>query len=177
MIAVRPAIPADAAKIAEINVITWKQAYKGLLPDDFLAARNLTGARIQGIAAWIARKDVIYLVAEQEGEIIGFLAGGIPRDENYPFLHEIQAIYVSPACQHKGVGQALFDEFRHRIGNSPFYLYALKGNVPAAAFYRKNGGIERPEYERPLPKLNLPTQEVLFAFGRHDDGIKSKGGT
>ena len=37
-IAIRTAKPGDARAIAEIHVSTWQTAYRGLMPDDFLAA-------------------------------------------------------------------------------------------------------------------------------------------
>lgn len=34
---IHPARPADAAKIAEIQVLGWREGYRGILPDEFLA--------------------------------------------------------------------------------------------------------------------------------------------
>jgi NAD(P)-dependent dehydrogenase (short-subunit alcohol dehydrogenase family) len=43
MIAIRRARPADAAAIGAVHVATWRSAYAGVLPDDYLASRGGPG--------------------------------------------------------------------------------------------------------------------------------------
>ena len=86
------------------------------------------------------------------------------NDKDYPFEYELCAIYVHPSYQNKGIGQALFDAFKAKTQDCSFYLYALKGNLPAISFYIKNGGLEIPEYEKALPIENVDATEILFAF-------------
>ena len=166
MINIRKATVSDAECIANINVATWKTAYKDLLPDDFLQQRNVTEKRIQSTANSINNGERIWLVAQKDNQVIAFCCGGKARDENFPAEYELCAIYVLQSNQNQGVGKALLDEFRKQIDNKPFYLYALKGNNKATKFYTKNGGTELPEYEKDLPIPNIQAKEILFYFDK-----------
>ena len=77
---------------------------------------------------------------------------------------EVYGFYVLPSMQRKGVGKALLDAFKQEVNNEPFYLYALKDNQKARAFYIKNGGDELPEFERELPEKYNSALESLFMF-------------
>lgn len=136
------------------------------MPDDFLQQRNITEKRIQGTINSINSSDSIWLIAEQNNQVIGFCCGGKARDENFPAEYELCAIYVMQSKQNKGAGQKLLNEFKTKIDNQPFYLYALKGNNKAINFYIKNGGIELPEYEKDLPIESINAKEILFYFDK-----------
>ena len=164
MINIRKSQEKDAKKMVEINVETWKIAYRNLLPDEYLDNRNVTEERITKLANTLKENEIISFVAEVNGDVVGFCNGGEVRDKDYPFDYELFAIYVHPAYQNKGVGQALFDAFKAKTQDCPFYLYALKDNVPATSFYIKNGGLEIPEYEKKIPVENIDATETLFAF-------------
>ena len=164
MITIRKSSEKDAKRMVEINVETWKVAYKGLLPDEYLKNRNVTQNRVTGLANRLKEEGVISFVAEVNGEVVGFCNGGNSIEQDIPFEYELYAIYVSPSHQHKGIGQALFDAFKQYTQTSPFYLYALKDNNSAISFYLKNGGLEIPEYEKPIPVENISATEILFAF-------------
>lgn len=163
MIKIRRAVPNDAKAITTINVTTWKQAYKGLLPDNILAKRNVTEERIEKIKQAIKDKDKIYLVGEYDNNVVGFLIGGKPRDD-FPFEYEIISFYVLPQYQKQGIGHALFNEFKKTINNSTFYLYVLEKNIRGISFYEKNGGKFEPAYTKPIPLENVDKKELLYSF-------------
>lgn len=163
MLTVRQAVAEDALKIIEINVQTWKVAYKGLIPDEFLANRNVTKEKIERMQTEIQAEQSIHLVAVDNNEIIGFCIGGKARDKDLPYDYELRAIYVLPTAQCRGAGTALINAFRSII-NAEFYCYALAGNANASAFYRKSGGVEHPEYARKLPHPQLDVNEICFVF-------------
>ncbi|MBR5599192.1 MAG: GNAT family N-acetyltransferase [Alphaproteobacteria bacterium] len=165
MIKIRIALPNDAKKIAEINIKTWRICYKGMLPEELLKNRDITEERILRIHQEIQSCDKIYIVAEINGEVVGYCYGGNKRDNDYPFKYEIFAIYVLSEFQNQGVGKALFDEFKKIINNTSFYLYALKQNIKAHNFYQKQGGKEQPKYERVIQtKEGIKIEEVLYSF-------------
>ncbi len=128
----------DALIITEISIETWKKAYAELLPQALLANRKVDEKRINSWKENILNSDYTVLVYENE-KVCGYLWGGKKRDDiNVPY--EIYAIYVNPEYQRAGIGQALINEYKKQINNQPFYLYMLKGNVAASAFYKKMGG-------------------------------------
>ena len=137
MLKIRYAVLSDAEDIAVINVTTWKIAYKGLIPDEFLANRNLNDKRIENIKKQIKNQYNICLVAEQNNKITGYCIGGLPRQYNDVFQFELRAFYVLPEYQRTGIGKAIFDKFKEIVAGKPFYLYALSANHKAIDFYTK----------------------------------------
>ena len=71
MMIVRKAKTGDAQRVAEINVVGWQTAYKGLAPDDFLVKMKVSEKKIENFKNAITDKDVVFLVAEDEGQVVG----------------------------------------------------------------------------------------------------------
>ena len=78
--------------------------------------------------------------------------------------YEIYAIYVSPQYQRLGIGQALINEYKKLINNQPFYLYMLKGNAPASAFYKQMGGKENVHYNKKISVNEYIIEEEIYIF-------------
>lgn len=160
---VRYAIVEDAQSIAQISVAAWKKAYKGLLPTELLASREVDEKRINGWKKKIEDKSFIVLVYEDCEEIKGYLWAGSKRD-NIPYDNELYAIYVAPFFQKQGIGSSLFGEYKKIIKASSFYLYMLKGNDSASAFYKKMGGHRDTKYDRILNDNNHEIKEIIYIF-------------
>src|SRR5262245_29183605 len=79
---VRPAVPADAAEIARIQVATWQAAYRDLLPAEVLAALDADEAA----DTWrhtIEQGPARVFVATEGQWTVGFVAAGLsPQDES-----------------------------------------------------------------------------------------------
>ena len=58
----------------------------------------------------------------------------------------------------------MFEEYKKIIKNSSFYLYMLKGNAKASAFYKKMGGHRDMEYDRILNVDNYEIEEIIYIF-------------
>lgn len=159
---IRKASIDDALIITEISVETWKKTYEGLLPQELLANRKVDKKRINSWKENILNPDYTVLVYEDE-KVCGYLWGGKKRDDiNVPY--EIYAIYVNPEYQRAGIGQALINEYKKQINNQPFYLYMLKGNASASAFYKKMGGKENKLYNRELAAGSHNIKEEIYIF-------------
>jgi len=144
-IRIRRALPADARAIAEVAVRGWQTAYRGLMPDDFLAGLSVAGREAAwremldrdadgGIPAWLAQRD---------GRAVGFVSSGPPRDEDIPLpAAELYAIYVLTEEWRSGIGRSLVQtalaHWRER-GAAQLVLWVLEGNAPARAFYEAMG--------------------------------------
>ena len=168
MLKIRPAQKKDAEKLATINVIGWKTTYRGLIPDEVLNDLSVTEKRIENFANTISNSP-IFLVAENESGIIGYLNGGKPRIKDFPYPYEIYGFYIHPDYQRKGVGTALINAFKERIKKKPFCVCLLKGNEKALKFYQKMGGIRYPEFDGEGRAYNCTFREEFLGFKGEND--------
>jgi GNAT superfamily N-acetyltransferase len=106
--AVRAATPPDAAAIADVAIRSWREGYRGIVPDriDPERAWDPTGiaARLEGAS----EHPSTTLVAELDGRIAGFVVYGPCRDRDAPArTGEVWALYVDPDRWRRGVGRRL----------------------------------------------------------------------
>ena len=120
----------DARAIAEIQVASWRAAYRGLVPDEFLDA--FTPAARQ--ARWAARLQA------SEGDTYvtdgGFCSVVRPaRDASAPV--ELAALYVAPHRWRSGLGSALVEAALPL--DEEVTLWVFRDNPTARAFYEAHG--------------------------------------
>jgi ribosomal protein S18 acetylase RimI-like enzyme len=140
---VRPATIADAQRIAQIHVETWRAAYRGQMPDAVLDALD-TDKRTIFWNNHLATQPHGILVVESEKVIIGFcdLVPSRDKDSNPKQVGEIAAIYVQPEFWRKGAGGALcrFSLWAARLQKYiSVTLWVLTSNVAARKFYETMG--------------------------------------
>jgi ribosomal protein S18 acetylase RimI-like enzyme len=141
MVTVRRATVADTPGMGRVHVRAWRTAYRGHMPDDFL-----DGLRAEDRAAYweaaLARDDWpgVVLVAEHDGEVVGFAAlGPSPNPEG---AGELFAINVDPAHWGSGAGRALLEAAQDelaRLGFAETVLWVLPANARARRFYERAG--------------------------------------
>lgn len=144
-VAIRRAKPADAPGIAKVGVQTWRDAYAGLVPDNYLL--RMTEVRQTGQWDALVRRSrgaEAVLVAEAHGfsdtKIVGF--GSCGRSRGGLMAGEVFTLYVASDWQNRGVGQRLmFGLFKALIARdlSDSVIWVLSGN-PARFFYEAMGG-------------------------------------
>ncbi len=145
-IKIRKATSEDAAGIAKVQVETWKTAYKGLMPDDYLnslSAESKTAKWKEGIGD---PKDKTYLVAELNGEVVGFCIVGPTRDEDAnKEIGELYAIYVLKSHAGNGIGSKLMTNGLEILVNQGFKeatLWVLDTNSETRKWYESKGWTE-----------------------------------
>lgn len=131
---IRLGTPDDAEGVARVHVETWQAAYAHALPREQLQALSLEDA-VERSRRWPPT-----FVAEQDGEILGFVSVGSSRDPGTD--GELFAIYVHPQHWGTGTGRALIqageDELR-RLGHHDAVLWVLDDNPRARRFYELAG--------------------------------------
>jgi GNAT superfamily N-acetyltransferase len=141
---VRAARPADARPVAEVHVASWRHAYRGLLPDEYLERLSVDDREAMWFGAFAdpEPKSGVF-VAEVDGRIVGFASFGPSRDEDVPDgTGEVPAIYVEPAALGTGMGRELFEAATlalRRAGFAKATLWVLEANALARRFYEKAG--------------------------------------
>jgi len=150
---VRPMTLADCERVAEIRVRGWQTAYRGLIPPSHLDSLSVPEEVPRRRAHFEnAGADVVNLVAEQAGTVVGWACHGPYREgERRTDDAELYALYVDAAHHGSGVGYALFQESVRQLaarGRTRLYLWVLKGNSRARRFYERAGlrpdGVEEP---------------------------------
>jgi ribosomal protein S18 acetylase RimI-like enzyme len=145
MITLRLATAADAAGIARVHVETWRTAYRGILPAEFLAALSVErrAAGWRQAAALSGQEGRSLIVAEEHGRIVGFAAGGPAQTPDPVYTGELYAIYVLDAFQRRGIGRRLAGAVVEALragGHHTMLLWVLAVNTPARRFYESLGG-------------------------------------
>ena len=107
---IRRAIKDDITSIANGHADSWKTTYKGIFPDEFL--ENITYEKREKQWEDIFQKEGNHqfrFVAENlNGEIVGFIDGGVERTGTYNCDGELYAIYLLQEYQGMKIGQKLF---------------------------------------------------------------------
>jgi ribosomal protein S18 acetylase RimI-like enzyme len=166
---VRPAELDDAGEIARVHVATWRSAYRGLLPDDFLASlseEHYTERWRRVIGEGSSR---VFVVAEPNG-IAGFASGGRERAGEVGFAGELYALYVLEGSQRRGHGRELVRAVAGALRElrlTDMIVWVLRDNNPARAFYERLGGT----YVRAQPiTIGATTlEEVSYAWRSLDE--------
>lgn len=149
-ITVRPAVVEDAAGITRVHITAWQVAYRGIFPDRFLdelsAGFGDRMKRWQVIITSPENPASVTLVAEREGEILGWLSYGPGRDDDAsPAAGEVYGIYVHPEQWGTGAGHALMEEGTKELeaaGYEEATLWVLEDNARARRFYERHGWCE-----------------------------------
>lgn len=167
-VVVREAIRADAGAVARVQVASWRAAYRGIVPDDFLDGMD-EGERERRWQAGIADRpggQITYL-AELGGAGLGFAAVGECRDpDSVDALGELYAIYVIPEYWRRGVGRALHVACLDGLswgGYERAALWVLRANRQARSFYEDLGwSSDRVEESHAFGERDLP----IVRYGR-----------
>ena len=113
----RQAEPSDARQIAEVHVLSWQHAYRGLLPHSFLDGLSVT-EREQSWRQALIKVGCQVLVAVEGNRIIGFTSFGASRDDDAAKrTGEIYAIYLRPDMWQQGIGRVLWVQAISRLAN------------------------------------------------------------
>lgn len=147
----RPATPDDAMAVARVHIRAWQVAYRGLMPEDYLAGLRPEDRAQRYDFATVDPTRPRTLVAVEAETVLGFATVSPARDEDAAGRGELCALYVEPDCWGRGIGQALAAAARgdlYRLGFKAAVLWVVAGNARAQKFYRADGwtadGLHRP---------------------------------
>ena len=157
---IRRATVDDAVAIAGVHVRAWRWAYRGIIPDDVLAAMSLPEREEKWREHFERDDGAETFVAEEGARVLGFCTIGAARDEGLDgSVGELQAIYLDEDGAGRGVGRALLAVAIARLRERGYVraiLWVLEHNPRARRFYeaagwRPDGAVRttrRPTYER-----------------------------
>jgi len=168
---IREAKLSEAELIGSLHASSWMTAYRGLLSDEYLD-NDLEAERRK---YWLKKMPTItnkefVLVAEENGELIGFVAVLDKPEAGFDAL--VDNLHVRPDLKRRGIGGKLLNAVATRLLDTQrksFYLFVLIGNTEAENFYLAKGG-------RPLDILTHEfggkvVQATRFAW-EHLEGMR-----
>lgn len=139
---IRPAKPGDEKQLAQVHIQSWQEAYRGLIPQEYLD--NLKSELDERTKMWtniMGNPKRWAWVAEGPNGIVGFSLFGPPRDSGKENHIELGAIYLLASEKNKGIGFSLlsagFNKMRD-LGYKKAYCWVLENN-PTIKFYERSG--------------------------------------
>ncbi|MDD7178429.1 MAG: ribosomal protein S18-alanine N-acetyltransferase [Lachnospiraceae bacterium] len=116
---------------------------------------------VQGFADTLCREDVLFLVAREAGELLGYVGVYCAADEG-----EITNVAVAQAARRQGVGGALLDALIEALAAREIFRIVLEvrvSNEPAIGLYGQMGfqivGTRKNFYEKPTEDAYVMVRE------------------
>lgn len=141
---IRKATIKDLKEIQRLNLLLFEKEYEEY--DKYLDLNWTFGKK--GTKAFkdvLIDQDKCAFVAEINGEIVGYLAGGISTSENYRHLPPVAELYntlVLEEYRGESIGTELYNEFAKWCKKKKFKVIKVQTSAPnkkAIKFYHKNG--------------------------------------
>jgi ribosomal protein S18 acetylase RimI-like enzyme len=166
MIRIRKAVMDDAAGIATVHIASWKETYRGIVPDEFLDNLSVQRRTEQWTNSLSDPSNLYHraCVAEVDGQIAGFSNYGSPQEKDAEFDGELYAIYLLKSAQGQGIGKILFVEAARgllELDSSSMLVWVLKDN-PVRGFYEHLGGVYL--REKPIEIGGAELTEVAYGW-------------
>ena len=141
LLTIRLARPHDAEAVASVHDLSWRDAYRGIIPGRELERM----VERRGPAWWetaISRGSRV-AVLDFDDRIGGYVTFGVNRLSASPYQGEIFELYLLPEFQGLGFGRRLFQAARKDLNArrlDGLMVWSLAANERACVFYEKLGG-------------------------------------
>ncbi|MCX4984521.1 GNAT family N-acetyltransferase [Streptomyces sp. NBC_00572] len=142
---VREALPEDAAAVAAVHVLSWRAAYRDLLPRPYLDALDVEERTV----VWRARltapdRPTVLVATDTGGQVRAFSCFRAWPDEEFApgTTAELAALYALLEVWGTGVGRALLAASTEALVEAGFRtaaLWVLAGNTRGRRFYEAAG--------------------------------------
>ena len=141
---IREATVNDAARVAEIDVISSRYAYRDILPEEALYRDLSVAGRVPVYKSWITEKRFEIYVYEDPGTgtVRGMMGIGMSGDEDKKEAFELHFLYIDPDYVRMGIGSEMLRFFEQKgrdTGCAEFVIWVLEENGMGIRFYEKNG--------------------------------------
>jgi ribosomal protein S18 acetylase RimI-like enzyme len=138
---IRRATGTDALGVARVHIATWRAAYRGIVPQEFLDSLDVRRRARNYTFDAAGPHDPVTWIALDEGDVVGFVTVGLPRDDE-PRVGEVQALYVASERWRGGLGATLLkaaESLLTQAGATTAYLWVLEDNERGRRFYDAQG--------------------------------------
>jgi GNAT superfamily N-acetyltransferase len=140
---IRKATINDSARIAEIDVISSRYAYKSIVSEKCLLEDLSVEKRIPVYENWISKNifDLYVYEDPDTGMLKGMMGIGMCEDDDEKESFELHFLYVDPACMRMGVGYEMlrfYEQIGKERGFRKYVIWVLEDNDIGKSFYEKN---------------------------------------
>jgi ribosomal protein S18 acetylase RimI-like enzyme len=165
---VRLAQPEDAPIIASIRVAAWREAYKNILPEDYLHALD-PAENLDMLGRRIAERSSEFTVALSDpgGPICGFSISGTPRYATSSRVMELWALNVLPEFWGNGIGRALVSACINsatQAESTLIELWVLSENHRAIGMYERCGFMPTGRDRSTTKLTGYPLHELCYSY-------------
>ena len=139
---IRKATVIDAYDIARIHVNTWREAYRGIVPQSHLDSLSIEKRQDNWIRILRESPDATIVVTDAKLAVIGWASFGPSRDDDGAGVGELYAICLQPDSWGNGYGRQLMNSAEASLSSTGFStitLWVLEGNVRTRRFYEIAG--------------------------------------
>jgi ribosomal protein S18 acetylase RimI-like enzyme len=160
-----PPGPSDAEDLARVHVTSWRETYRGLLPDAFLARMSEPGFARRFRRALTQAGEGVTLAAADRYGLVGYAQGG-PSRRAMPGEAEIATLYILRQAQGQGLGGRLMVQAARALaaqGATSLMISVLRDNIRARGFYEHLGGEPEAARQEPGPGGRL-LYEVAYRW-------------
>jgi GNAT superfamily N-acetyltransferase len=146
-------------------VRSWQHGYRGLLPDSYLDALDVTAR------AFMWRRELSdpggrppLWLADTDGDVVGFAGWGPARDSDLgPRTAELYVCYVEPERWGQGIGTQLLGAVLASLGDQvdDMVMWVLADNTVARRFYEHRGAASDGT-RRTVERGGIPVDDVRY---------------
>lgn len=163
---IRSAVPTDAPILADILILNWQTAFRGIVDQsvlDSLDQDQLT-TRFEG---QIRSHDPFILVATSDNRPVGYVVWTEnPRDPAWPHQNSITQLFVHPSHHGNHLGtnllKAIAKEATNR-GHQGMMIGAFPKNTRAIALYQRLGAVLYALTTVQIQGIDYPEQLLAFS--------------
>jgi ribosomal protein S18 acetylase RimI-like enzyme len=165
---ISPAALQDCPALARLQVDSYRSAYAGILPQEYLDHftyaeqeqdwRDLLQAGLE---------DVLLVAVDEQGQVIGYTLGRPGPSDIPPYDSELVSLHVRNDRQGRGAGQALIAAAAQALnqhGCASLMLWVLAENRPARALYELLGGQPAGEKTTHLGEGDIAAREIAYGW-------------
>lgn len=138
---IRKATVHDVQDMSRIHALSWKEAYKGLVPQPYLDDLQ-EDFWVTGFQNWLQNGFITAQLIFDGSIPVGCATYGKSRDNTLPDWGEIYSFYLLPSYSGKGFSHALLTSTLKDLKQAGFYniyLWILINNERAQSFFHNMG--------------------------------------
>lgn len=169
-VTIRPGRAADAEGIAAVHSASWRQTYRGIVPQSYLdgMAPEKTVERWRDAMANRSTSGAHLLVADAGGKVVGFEAYGPVREPAFGYSGELYAAYFLPEAMGKGLGTTMMKQVVADLSAqnlNDMIVWVMEANERGRRFYEKLlGGAVVPGSRKSFDIEGAEIWEIAYGF-------------